>query len=293
MKDGPEKSVGPEDVVQAKELADSQQGTPHKPEESPRPVENQEGVQALPSEITTPQARTVQENGDSDAVSPDAIGQAVFLALKEERSFADVSEIKELLRQVVENTHTPPPAPPTLVPSYEKVVEMRESFRQAALDAYREEYKELSEVWKGIELKAQGTITIAGIFIAAAFTFAKDLTTNQRLDFYGNLLLGAAIVCLIISIIFSVLALKTREVYLPPGGERIKNMADHYKAVIDEDLPDRKRRFINQHTSAWQEVVDDAREAVDDKERWVRTAQGFLVVAIIIAATLTLGLLKV
>jgi hypothetical protein len=276
MKDDPEKSVGPQDVVQDEGLADSQQGTSHKPEE-----------------VTTPQARTAQENGGGDAVSPDAIGRAVVRALKEEKSFADVSEIKELLRQVVENTQTPLPAPPALVPSYEKAVEMRESFRQAALDAYREEYKELSEVWKGIELKAQGTITIAGIFIAAAFTFAKDLTATQRLDFYGNLLLGAAIVSLIISIIFSVLALKTREVELPPGGERLKNMADHYKAVRDEDLPDRTQRFINQHASAWQEVVDDAREAIDDKERWVRTAQGFLVVAIIIAATLTLGLLKV
>lgn len=69
-------------------------------------------------------------------------------------------------------------------------------------------------------------------------------------------------------------------------------MADHFKDVADADLPDRKMRFINQQANEWQRVVDDTRDDIEDKERWIRTAQGFLVIAIITAAAITLTLLK-
>jgi hypothetical protein len=256
----------------------------------PEPLSSR-GPDAIQGNQIPPQIkRTENKERSGDSISPAIIGEAMAQALNENKSLADISEIKELLRQVSEKIQTPAPQPTE--PSAAKALEIRESFRQAALDAYREEYKELTEVWKVLETKAQGTVTIAGIFIAAAFTFAKDLAAT-RLDFYGNLLLGAAIACLIFTIIFSVLALKTREVKLPPAGERVKLMADHYKDVADADLPDRKRRFINQQVNEWQRVVDDARDDIDAKERWIRTAQGFLVIAIITAATITLSLLKV
>jgi hypothetical protein len=192
---------------------------------------------------------------------------------------------------------TPAPAPEPLpenrpAPPIEKLLAIRESFRQAALDAYREEYKELTEVWKALETKAQGTITIGGIFIAAAFTFAKDLAST-RLDYYGNLLLGAVIFLLIASVCFSILALKTREVSIPPGGESVEELANDLREVNDGDLFDRKRRFINDQSTLWKTSVSTTRTAIEDKERWLDLSQGFLTVAIVIAGALTLKLLRI
>src|SRR6266852_3037846 len=95
--------------------------------------------------------------------------------------------------------------------SFDEALKIRTSWSEAVLDTYRKEYAELSDVWKGIDTKAQGTATIAGVFVAAAFTFAKDLTGN-KLDNLGRWLLAVAIFLLIVSIAFSVFALKMREV---------------------------------------------------------------------------------
>jgi hypothetical protein len=176
--------------------------------------------------------------------------------------------------------------------SAESATSMRQTLRQMALDSYREEYKELSDVWKALETKAQGTVTIAGIFIAAAFTFAKDLATT-RLDFYGNLFLGAAIIFLIPTIILSVLVLWRRTVKSIPGGEAVEQWADDIGETLDEDLPEMTRRFIDQQSSVWKTTVSSAKEAITQKENLLHAAQILLLLAIGAAAVVTLKLINV
>jgi hypothetical protein len=211
-------------------------------------------------------------------------------ALSSDKNLSVLPDVRQALSEIIQRISAAAvPVPP--FPSAE-TLKIRESFRQAALDAYREEYKELSEVWKGLETKAQGTITIGGIFIAASFTFAKDLSAT-RLDYYGNLLLGAAIFLLIPSVLLAVLALKTREVSTPPSGEIIEDMVKDLKEVPDADLPDRKRRFIYDQGLLWQTTITTTKQAIEDKEQWLHLSQGLLLIAIVIAGALTLKLLNI
>ena len=103
----------------------------------------------------------------------------------------------------------------------EDVSSIREFLRKNLFDSYRDEYKEISDIWRGLETKAQGNIAIAGIFIAGAFAFiAKPETGIHWLE---KQFLIASLVFLVISVVSSVLVLKVREVYFPPmGGSSIK-----------------------------------------------------------------------
>jgi hypothetical protein len=205
----------------------------------------------------------------------------------------DLSRLRELNRLVAALLSTQLGGPSsTPVVSAESADLMRRFLRQTALDSYREEYKEFADVWKSLESKAQGTVTIAGIFIAAAFTFAKDLATT-RLDFYGNVFLGAAILLLIPTVICSVLVLWKRTVKSIPSGETVEQCADALVQTTDDDLADHTRRFLDQQSALWKETVASTKEAIARKAELLHAAQVLLLLAIGAAAVVTLKLINV
>jgi len=54
----------------------------------------------------------------------------------------------------------------------------REKAAAEIIAAYESEFDRLEDTWKGLETKAQGTITVAGVFIGFVLAFAKDLSTT-------------------------------------------------------------------------------------------------------------------
>lgn len=223
------------------------------------------------------------------AVDPDQIRRLVSEALSEN---TELVRLRDMNKQVLELLNNRPDG---LVnrpgPSAETLIAMRRTLRQTVLDSYREEYKELSDVWKSLETKAQGTVTIAGIFIAAAFTFAKDLAST-RLDYPGKLFLAGAIIFLIPTIILSVLVLRRRTIKWIPAGTDVEQWADDIENVPNEELPDRARRFIDEHSGVWKETVASTKKATAEKEALLYAAQILLLFAIGAATVVTLKLLN-
>lgn len=81
--------------------------------------------------------------------------------------------------------------------------ETRESLRKVTLDAYRDEYNQDTETWRSLETKAQGNIAVAGIFIAGSLAYLTK--SDLRLEHHEEIFLLIAIVCLIVSVILSIL----------------------------------------------------------------------------------------
>ena len=223
------------------------------------------------------------------AVDQDQIRKLVSEALSESTELARLRELNKLIIELITTQQGASKAPG---PSAETLISMRRTLRQTVLDSYREEYKELSDVWKSLETKAQGTVTIAGIFIAAAFTFAKDLTSG-RLDHYGKLFLGGAIIFLIPTIILSVLVLRRRTIKWIPAGTDVESWADAIANVPDEELAENARRFIDEYSGVWKQTVESTREATDKKEALLYAAQVLLLFAIGAATVVTLKLLNI
>jgi hypothetical protein len=222
-------------------------------------------------------------------VDQDQIRKLVSEALSENTELARLRELNKLIIELITTQQGASKAPG---PSAETLISMRRTLRQTVLDSYREEYKELSDVWKSLETKAQGTVTIAGIFIAAAFTFAKDLA-NTRLDYNGKLFLAAAIIFLIPTIILSLLVLRRRTIKWIPAGTDVESWADAIEGVSDEDLADRARRLIDEHSGVWKQTVESTREATAEKEKLLYAAQVLLLFAIGAATVVTLKLLNI
>jgi uncharacterized membrane protein YkvI len=101
----------------------------------------------------------------------------------------------------------------------------RTFLRAHLLDSYEQEYRELGAEWRAIEAKAQGTVTIAGVFIASAFAFLNQLTESTTS--LQRLLLASGITGLVATVLLSVVALRVRTIYQAPIGE------DQYKPVMD------------------------------------------------------------
>lgn len=177
------------------------------------------------------------------------------------------------------------------------VYEIKESLCQAALDAYHDEYEKLTDIWKGLETKAQGVVTIAGIFIAGAFAFIRDLTT-LHLNQNDKRLLGVAIFCLVLSVILSILVLTLRKVEPPPtGGEVSQAVRDILRlkpgeiaAQHDEILPELNLDFINEQTIMWRRAMESASKVIKWKVKSLWAAQWLLVVAISLVVWLTLSI---
>lgn len=166
--------------------------------------------------------------------------------------------------------------------------ELKESLRRAVLVAYREEYKELSDTWRGLETKAQGSIAIAGIFIAGAFAYIRDITPNSHP--YEKLFLIIIVLCLVTSVVLSILALKIRTVAAPPMGEYIDQMVrDILNLNNDDELAERIVRFDNDQITTWRMVKKEAENANRLKARYLWRAQIFLMSAIATVALLMIS----
>lgn len=168
-----------------------------------------------------------------------------------------------------------------------KSVELRKSLQTAVLDSYSEKYKELSEIWRNLETKAQGTITIAGIFIAGALAYIREISPQTYL--YEKLFLGISIVCLIICVIYSILALYIRDVSGSPIGKILDDLAQKFfKVKNDKDFQAYIEKFPVNQCAAWRKTEESVCKEIKLKADHLLKAHIFLVLAVLIIALLSI-----
>jgi hypothetical protein len=164
------------------------------------------------------------------------------------------------------------------------VPEQRESLRERTLEACYDEYKELVNIWRNIDSKAQANITVAGIFLAGAFAYLSKVSHHP--DIYEQVFFVFAIVFLIISIVLSIMILKIRDLPHPPLGEFLEPAARLLLALNDADFTAYMPGLFNSHADAWTDTKEQLRAANRSKAELLWAAQVFLIIAIAWAALL-------
>jgi hypothetical protein len=130
--------------------------------------------------------------------------------------------------------------------------ELRESVRETVLDAYKAEYKELADTWRAIELKAQGAVVTAGIFIAAVLAFIGRLSNASRTG--ERILLTLVTISLMASVLFAIRALGVRRIKAPPRGDDIACLASPMRDTQCADvLEERLFRMRGDVISLWRQ----------------------------------------
>lgn len=164
------------------------------------------------------------------------------------------------------------------------ISETKESLRKSAIDAYRDEYKEYANFWRNLEAKAQGNITVTGIFIGGIFVLITK--SESRISEPERFFLLLSIGLLFLSVIFSVLVLKTRNIPAPPLGSFMDYSVKRLLEVEDADFHERVRRFNNDYFNKWQGVTTQMVKALRLKASRLWAAQILLMVAILTVSML-------
>ena len=165
--------------------------------------------------------------------------------------------------------------------------ETRETWRKTTLDAFRDEYREHSEIWRSLENKAQGNIAVAGIFVAGSLAYLTK--SDVKLYPHEVIFLLAAVVCLIVSVVLSILTIKTQEITPPPLG----SFVNHFTRVLLGMDPICFKGFLAtfyaDHANQWIKVIAELRESNETKAQLLWRAQEFLIAAILAVAALSLS----
>jgi hypothetical protein len=181
---------------------------------------------------------------------------------------------------------------------------------QASLSAYTSGYRVLADDWRNLDTKAQGTVAIAGVFLAGAFGFVKSIT-DRKPQIEGSVavvsrfclistekcvakgtvesgLLALAVVGLFSAILLAVLSLRVRSIR-SPSGEEVDTMARDAATLIGTaDESGISDRFIAEQRLLWLDAVEETFREYLQKAKHLARAQLAILLGATSVAVLTL-----
>lgn len=147
---------------------------------------------------------------------------------------------------------------------------------EIALAAHGEAYKELTQSWRAIETKAQGTVALAGIFMAAAFAFVRDVP--EDVGRATLVLFGVAVVLLTFSAIGAVWAQRVRTIPASPS-LLVHRWIEAIRKLPTEEQAARLPGFYEEYNDAWVTTNGKLMDLIRSKARSVMIAQMALLIA--------------
>jgi hypothetical protein len=155
---------------------------------------------------------------------------------------------------------------------------------ERALDACQLHHAELSAQWANLDTKAQGTATVAGVFLAGTLTFVNTLAAGAPPA--ERFALTTAVILLAACIVCALLALRLRDVDEVAARDVVTNI-EELVAACDGDPAERLRDFARDQTTLWLKAIDDVKKVVDEKAAHLRLAQLLLLLVVLCAAAVT------
>ena len=152
---------------------------------------------------------------------------------------------------------------------------------ETALATCTDEYREQADVWKTLETKAQVAITVAGVFLAAAFAYSRE----TGLDVHIQVFLGVTLLTLLLALLCALWVLKTEDFDLPFNGtEALKDA----RRLLDptmarEPAGSRYKQMIESLTDGYEEVLNKIDVVTGNKQKRLGYAYAFLFIAAISA----------
>jgi hypothetical protein len=168
--------------------------------------------------------------------------------------------------------------PVRIIPEGKPADEPNTGLLEIALAAHQDAYKELSQGWRSVETKAQGTVGLAGIFMAAAFAFARDLPAE--VNGLAVALFAVAVALLACSAAAAVWAQRVRTIPAAPTLLVHQWVEDIRKLPADEQAG-RLPGFYEEYNDAWFKTNQKLLDLIRSRARSVMVAQ----VALLLAGT--------
>lgn len=163
------------------------------------------------------------------------------------------------------------------------IEEIREDLRKQLVKSYEDAYDDASDTWKTLEGKAQVVSTVSGVFLAAAFAFAREtsLSTCEKW------LLGVGVAFLALAVAGALYALELATFPKPPHGEFASRTAADILKQDDAAIREYAETMAAFFASKWKATIDRLDALNADKANAVRIAQSLLSIAVVLIAIMT------
>lgn len=162
--------------------------------------------------------------------------------------------------------------------------DIRVSLEKEALEAYKEEYRDLVAAFQGLDGKAQGSVAIAGVFIGGIFAFLNS--TSLVKTTLNVSILTTAVAVLSASVLLSILVLRVRDTKGVPTGEHTNQILTDLLELDVATITANLSRFYGDKGRAWASCVDKLRSDVERKSDFLWGGQIMLLLGIICVAFL-------
>ena len=163
-----------------------------------------------------------------------------------------------------------------------------------ALGAATDGFKENSRVLSLLEDKAQKAAGLAGVFLAAAFSFLRKDALTALADFTGwwGLSALALAVALMLSCVFaSGQVLRARQMITPPPADGIYERCMHRLSVVGGPNDAQRENHLRDQARAWIAALAVQQNAITFKSLWLVRTQRLLVIGMCaVVALLTVSI---
>lgn len=162
----------------------------------------------------------------------------------------------------------------------------REKLLWELIDNYRRSYELLIGDWKDLDHKAQGTVAMAGIFLAAIFAFIRQFPANIS-SLEAGLLLAVTLL-LFCGVAIAVFALRVRALKASVYGEQQDKLVSDLLILDAAEISGHLNGFLNDQLHLWRAANTALTEGNLKKARLLLGAQIILIAAILVIALLTI-----
>jgi len=159
-------------------------------------------------------------------------------------------------------------------------LEPAKELRKELAAAFEREHEALLGAFRDLDGKAQATITVAGIFLAAALAFVEEAPATDP-SLLVRALLGSTLFFLVASISAALLALQLRKIVRSPSAVQIGQFVSDLLAAGTDEARKRMGDFYGQIARLWNVSIQSLESANARKSRFLFTAQLMLFLAIL------------
>ncbi len=163
---------------------------------------------------------------------------------------------------------------------------------EKVLQSCAEEYSFHERIFAHLDTKAQSTTAISGIFLAAALAFLHGDAVEQltaQAGLLGLILVGLAILGLIVSVVFALVAMRVQTVPAPLAAADKLKMVDEVLSLDEKEFDEGTvEAHLRDRGSAWPKVLEGISKTNDAKAQSVWYAQCSLAVSILFVGLMLL-----
>ncbi|EFL50690.1 hypothetical protein DesfrDRAFT_2631 [Solidesulfovibrio fructosivorans JJ]] len=164
--------------------------------------------------------------------------------------------------------------------------EMHKLLNIEILETAKQHYSELRQTWSLLDKKAESSITVAGIFLAAIFAFMKEF--SHEIGWFEKLTIVWIVIFLMSTIALALAALWGRRSYISPPSESIRKHVNSLlktkDASQDNDFISLSISSLNYFSTDWDKVSDDLFKKINIKGRYVLISQIALLTSLILVS---------